>query len=122
MRSVHRVPAHVAHRSVPPRPNPSPLPFLTFRFFTYATAYVMEAFLETLGPIAKGKVTMLADGNHELAQALGLDFDASSRGMGRRVQRFALVLDGDAVVRDVQVDTPPGPIKTTRAGFLLSRL
>ncbi len=81
----------------------------------------MEAFLQSLGPSAKGRVSMLADGNHELAKALGLAFDASARGMGTRMQRFAMVVDGQGVVQDVQVDAA-GAIKTTRAGHLLSRL
>lgn len=85
------------------------------------TAYVMDAFLQSLGPIAQGRVSMLADGNLELTRALGLGFDASARGMGTRVQRFALVVDGEGIVKDAQIDAA-GAIKTTRAGHLLSRL
>ena len=81
----------------------------------------MEAFSKSLGPIAAGRVTMLADGNCELAKALGLAFDASARGMGTRVQRFAMVVDGQGRIADVQVDAA-GAIKTTRAGHLISRL
>lgn len=81
----------------------------------------MEAFMHSLGPIASGRVTMLADGNHELAKALGLTFDASARGMGTRVQRFAMVVDGDGQLVDLQVDAA-GAIKTTRAGHIMSRL
>jgi peroxiredoxin len=87
----------------------------------HAPAYVMDAFLQSLGPIAQGRVTMLADGNHELSKALGLAFDASARGMGMRVQRFAMVVDGEGVIKDIQVDAA-GAIKATRAGHLLSRL
>lgn len=82
----------------------------------------MDAFLQSLGPIAQGKITMLADGNHELAQALNLEFDASSKGLGKRVTRFAMVLDQHGTIQDIQLDLPPGPIKKTRAGYLLSRL
>jgi peroxiredoxin len=91
------------------------------RSFSTHTAYVMDAFMQSLGPIASGRVAMLADGNHELAKALGLTFDASARGMGTRVQRFAMVVAGDGVVNDVQVDAA-GAIKTTRAGHLMARL
>lgn len=86
-----------------------------------ADAFVMNAFLESLGPIAKGRVRMLADGNGELAKALGLTFDASVRGMSTRVQRFAMVVDGHGRIADVQIDAA-GAIKTTRAGHLMSRL
>ena len=81
----------------------------------------MDAFAESLGPQAKEKLLFLSDGNHELTRALGLEFDASARGMGKRMQRFAMVVDGDGVVKDVQVDAG-GSIKLTRAGHLLSRM
>lgn len=48
-------------------------------------------------------ITMLADGNGELARALGLEMDASGFGMGKRSQRFALIAD-DGVVSYVGVD------------------
>ena len=48
-------------------------------------------------------ITMLADGNAELTQALGLEKDASSAGMGVRCQRFAMIVD-DGVVKYLGID------------------
>ena len=48
-------------------------------------------------------ITMLADGNAELTQALGLEKDASSAGMGVRCQRFAMIVD-DGMVKYLGID------------------
>ncbi|HKJ95287.1 MAG TPA: peroxiredoxin [Gammaproteobacteria bacterium] len=50
------------------------------------------------------KITMVADGNAELAKALGLDMDASGGGMGTRSKRFALIAN-DGVVEYLGVDS-----------------
>ena len=52
-------------------------------------------------------VVMLADGNGELAEALGLVMDGSGFGLGSRVQRFAAIVD-DGVVSWVAVEPGPG--------------
>lgn len=55
---------------------------------------------------ADGKVTMLADGNGDFAEALGLTMDGSGFGMGKRSQRFAIYADnGEVKVLNVE----PGP-------------
>ncbi len=51
------------------------------------------------------KVLMLADGNGTYTQSLGLELDASGFGMGRRSQRFAIVVH-DGVVRQLHVEAP----------------
>ncbi|MCR8922236.1 peroxiredoxin [Dasania sp. GY-MA-18] len=38
-------------------------------------------------------ITMAADGNGELAAALGLSLDASGNGMGTRSKRYAMIID-----------------------------
>src|ERR1700685_1776490 len=50
--------------------------------------FVMNAWGKASG--CAGKVLMLADGNGDYAQALGLTLDARGFGMGARGQRFAL--------------------------------
>jgi peroxiredoxin len=50
-------------------------------------------------------ITMLADGNGELTQAMGLGLDASAFGMGQRCQRYAMVID-DGVVSHLAVEAP----------------
>ena len=50
-------------------------------------------------------VLMLADGNADLAKALGLEFDGSAIGFGIRSQRYALVAN-DGVVEVLAVEAP----------------
>ena len=49
-----------------------------------------------------GKVHMLADGNGDFTRALGLEFDASKFGMGKRSQRYSMIVD-DGVVTSLNV-------------------
>ena len=49
------------------------------------------------------RITMLADGNAELAKALGLELDATGGCMGIRSKRFALIAN-DGVVEYLGVD------------------
>ena len=52
-------------------------------------------------------VVMLADGNGELAEAMGLTMDGSGFGLGSRSQRFAAIID-DGVVSWLAVEPGPG--------------
>jgi len=84
----------------------------------------MDAFASSLGPLAQEQpppIIFLADGNQSLTNALDLKMDGTSRGMGPRMQRFAMVLDGKGIVQDFQVDIS-GQIKFSRAANVLSRL
>jgi peroxiredoxin len=65
-------------------------------------------------------VTMLADGNGDFAQALGLTMDGSGFGLGQRGQRFALVVK-DGVVDKVFVEAP-GEFKVSSAEYVLENL
>jgi peroxiredoxin len=79
--------------------------------------FVMHAW----GESAKaGDIDMLADGNGEFAEALGLTMDASAFGMGNRAQRFALVAD-DGVVTQLLVEAP-GEFRVSSAESVLSVL
>ncbi|MDX1588654.1 MAG: peroxiredoxin [Oleiphilaceae bacterium] len=64
-------------------------------------------------------ITMLADGNAELARALGLDMDGSGFGLGTRCQRFALIAE-DGVVRYLGVD--PKGVDKSAADTVLAQL
>jgi peroxiredoxin len=66
-------------------------------------AFVMDAWGRDRS--AGDKVLMLADGNGDLARALGLDFDGSGIGFGLRSQRYALIAE-DGVVRKLAVEKP----------------
>jgi peroxiredoxin len=52
-------------------------------------AFVMGAWGKSAG--AEGKITMLADGNGDFAEALGLTMDGSKFGMGKRSQRYSKI-------------------------------
>ncbi|MGI9229275.1 MAG: peroxiredoxin [Gammaproteobacteria bacterium] len=65
--------------------------------------FVMDAWGKGAG--AADKVLMLADGNAEYTNALGLELDASGFGMGTRGQRFAMVVE-DGTVTQLHIEAP----------------
>ena len=80
--------------------------------------FVMDAWGKDRG--VGDDVVMLADGNGDYAKALGLEFDASSFGMGTRGQRFAIVVD-DGAATHVSVEAP-GAFKVSKAEAILDAL
>jgi peroxiredoxin len=67
---------------------------------------------------ADGKVHMFADGNGDFTRALGLEFDASKFGMGKRSQRYSMVVD-NGVVKSVNVEQP-GAFEVSSAEYMLN--
>lgn len=67
--------------------------------------HVMKAWAEASD--ALGKIDFIADGNAELARALGLDKDFSAFGMGTRYARAAMIID-NGIVDAVFVEDAPG--------------
>ena len=67
-----------------------------------------------------GDITMLADGNGDFAQALGLTMDGSKFGMGRRSQRYSMLVE-DGVVKQLNVEAP-GEFKVSSAEHLLDEM
>ncbi|MGB3338841.1 MAG: peroxiredoxin [Devosia sp.] len=67
--------------------------------------HVMKAWAEVSG--ALGKIDFIADGNAELAEALGLAKDFSGSGMGTRFARSAMLIR-NGVVDAVFVEDAPG--------------
>jgi len=80
--------------------------------------FVMDAWGKDRG--VGDNVMMLADGNGEYAEALGLAFDASGFGMGTRGQRFAIVVE-DGVATHVAVEAP-GQFEVSKAEAILEVL
>ncbi|MHA1113100.1 MAG: peroxiredoxin [Alphaproteobacteria bacterium] len=68
-------------------------------------AFVMGAWGKDRG--VGDKVLMLADGSGDLTKAMGLELDAAKLGMGRRSQRFALVVE-DGTVTHLAVEDGGG--------------
>ena len=80
--------------------------------------FVMHAWGKDQG--VGDKVTMLADGNGEYAGALGLEMDGTAFGMGKRGQRFAIVVD-DGIATHVAVEAP-GQLEVSKAESILAAL
>jgi peroxiredoxin len=80
-------------------------------------AFVMGAWGKASG---SDDVTMLADGNGEFAQAVGLTMDGSGFGLGQRGQRFSMVVN-DGVVEQLNVEAP-GEFKVSSAEHMLGQL
>lgn len=79
--------------------------------------FVMDAWSKNAG--ADG-IVMLADGNGDLARALGLELDATMFGMGHRSQRFALVAENGTVSK--LFIEGPGEFVVSSAEHVLSKL
>jgi peroxiredoxin len=80
-------------------------------------AFVMSAWNKAAG---SDDITMLADGNGDFVEALGLTMDASGFGMGKRGQRFSMVVN-DGVVEQLNVEAP-GDFKVSSAEHMLGQL
>ena len=80
-------------------------------------AFVLGAWNKANG---SSDITMLADGNGEFAEALGLTMDGSGFGMGKRGQRFSMIID-DGVVTELNVEAP-GDFKVSSAEHMLAQL
>jgi peroxiredoxin len=65
-----------------------------------------------------GKVHMLADGNGDFTRAIGLEMDGTKFGMGKRSQRYSMIVT-DGVVKSLNVEEP-GAFDVSSAEFLLS--
>ena len=72
------------------------------------------------GATAAG-IRILGDSLAELAKAMGLDFDASAKGLGIRGRRFsALVKDGEVAV--LNIEAAPGAATCTAGEALLDQI
>jgi len=69
---------------------------------------------------ADGKVVMLADGSGDFTKAVGLELDLTDRGMGKRSQRYAMVVD-NGVVKTLNVEAP-GAFDVSSADAVLKAL
>lgn len=81
-------------------------------------AFVMKAWGKDQN--ALGKIEMLADGNGDLARAMGLSLDAKGFGMGERSQRFSALLE-DGVVKKLNVEAS-GAFEVSSADYLLKQI
>ena len=79
--------------------------------------FVMTAWGERDG---SKDITMLADGNGAFTEAVGLDMDGSTFGMGKRSQRYSMVVN-DGTVEQLNVEAP-GDYRASSAEHMLEQL
>ena len=65
-------------------------------------------------------ITMLADGNGEFTEAVGLTMDGSKFGLGKRSQRYSMIVN-DGVVEQLNVEAP-GEYRASSAEYMLDQL
>ncbi|MCP9223468.1 peroxiredoxin [Erythrobacter sp. LQ02-29] len=80
-------------------------------------AFVMGAWNKADGG---ENITMLADGNGDFAEALGLTMDGTGFGMGQRSQRYSMIVDDGQVV-EMNVEQP-GDFSVSSAEHMLGQL
>jgi peroxiredoxin len=80
--------------------------------------FVMSAWGNAQG--TGDKILMLADGNGEFTQAMGLEMDVSGAGLGKRSKRYAMVVD-DGVVKALNVEKP-GTFEVSSAEAVLKAI
>ena len=79
--------------------------------------FVMAAWNKSDG---SADITMLADGNGAFADAIGLAMDGSKFGMGKRSQRYSMVVN-DGTVEQLNVEAP-GEYQASSAEYLIDQL
>ena len=79
--------------------------------------FVMGAWNKAAG---SDDITMLADGNGEFADAMGLTADMSGFGLGKRGQRWSAIVE-DGVVKELNVEAP-GDFSVSSAEHLVGQL
>jgi peroxiredoxin len=81
--------------------------------------FVMKAWQEASG--AGDKVKFLADGSADFAKAVGMELDATARGLGIRSKRYAMILE-DGVVKHLAVEDVPSSASVSAAEAILEKL
>ncbi len=81
--------------------------------------FVMDAWAKSSG--GDGKITFLADGSADFARAVGLELDATERGLGMRSRRYAMIVE-DGTVAWLAIEEAPGAADATSADAVLSAL
>ncbi len=82
-------------------------------------AFVMGAWAQEQG-LSGDDILLVADGNGEFTGKVGLELDASGFGMGRRSQRYSMLVK-DGVVKELNVEQG-GEFKVSSAEHLLTQL
>jgi peroxiredoxin len=81
-------------------------------------AFVMDAWGKDQK--SDGKVLMLADGNGDFTAKMGLEMDGSKFGLGKRSQRYAMVVE-NGVIKTLNVEAP-GAFEVSSGDAILKAL
>lgn len=82
-------------------------------------AFVLNAWAKAHD--AGDRVEFVSDGHAEFTRAIGLELDGSTRGLGTRSQRYAMVVE-DGVVRTLLIDDVPSKAEASSASAVLAKL
>ena len=81
-------------------------------------AFVMRAWAEDQA--VGDDIVMLGDGNGAFTEAVGLEMDGSKFGLGKRSQRYSMIVK-DGVVKELNVEAP-GEYSASSAETMLGQL
>jgi len=81
--------------------------------------FVMKQWGQDVDP--EGKITLWPDGNRVLRDAMGLVLDAAGAGLGKRFQRFSMVVE-DGKVTSLEVEPVASDVELSGADACLSKL
>ena len=81
-------------------------------------AFVMRAWAEDQA--VGDDIAMIGDGGAAFTDAVGLSFDASRFGMGKRSQRYSMIVD-DGVVKELNIEEG-GEFRVSSAEYMLAQL
>ena len=86
-------------------------------FIAVNDPFVMQSWSEASNA---GDIDMLADGNCDLTNELGLTMDGSGFGLGSRCKRFAMIVD-DGIVQSIDIEEP-GAMDVSSAESQLAKI
>ena len=86
-------------------------------FIAVNDPFVMQSWSEASNA---GDIDMLADGNCDLTNELGLTMDGSGFGLGNRCKRFAMIVD-DGIVQSIDIEKP-GAMDVSSAESQLAKI
>jgi peroxiredoxin len=81
-------------------------------------AFVMDAWGKAQN--VDHNILMVADGNADFTEAIGLDEDRHDRGMGIRSQRYSMIIE-DGIVKMLNIEAP-GKFEVSSAEQILKQL
>ncbi|EOR02858.1 Putative peroxiredoxin [Wallemia ichthyophaga EXF-994] len=88
-------------------------------FLSSNDPFVLSAWAKSAG-VKDNSIIFISDGNAEWSKQLGLDVDLTSKGMGMRSSRYALIIDDLKLSYVAQEE--PGKLQVSSADAILANL